>query len=71
MTMANWIGLAEMVRLLEVTEDSNQNFEDWDSPSTLLFTSRQFVRCLIKDMYEEYYGQFHDQLEYCLHVLFK
>ena len=65
------IGIAEINRFFEVTEFSAQNFECWDSPSTLVFAGRQCVRQVLSDYWKDYYGQFHDQMDYCLHTLFE
>ena len=76
-SMENQIGLAEALRLDKFTDDSKQNFESWDSdcglkyaPSTLLFASKLVVKCKIRNMYLDYYSQFHIDMDFCLNERF-
>ena len=69
--MALRFSLAELMRLLAVTEISDKNVEDWETTETLVFASRQLVKGMLRNMLEEYYSEFHNQSDYCLDILFQ
>ena len=69
--MAIRFSLAELMRLLAVTEISDKNFEVWETTKILVFASRQLVKDMLRNMQEEYYCAFHNHSDYCLDILFQ
>jgi len=55
-------------RVLDFTDKSARNIDNWDNACDLTFIARESVKRIYSNLIEEYYSVFEDDL--CLDILF-